>query len=124
MAGGEWPRGRRPLGICYGAEMKAREILGKRIRELRKKQGLSMEALAVEAGMNDKYLGSVERGQQAASIDTIEKVATGLGVTPHELLLSHEQSARELRTRISSLSKSASTEQLRKIVAVLEALLH
>lgn len=83
-----------------------------------------MEALAVEAGMNDKYLGSVERGQQAASIDTIEKVATGLGVTPHELLLSHEQSARELRTRISSLSKSASTEQLRKIVAVLEALLH
>ena len=104
--------------------MKAREILGKRIRELRKKLGLSMEALAVEAGMNDKYLGSVERGQQAASIDTMEKVAKGLGVAVHELLLPKDQSVRDLRARISSLSKSADKEQLRQIVVVLEALLH
>ena len=50
------------------------------VRQLRKQRGWSIEVLAAKANINDKYLGAVERGQQAASLDTIEKIAAGLKV--------------------------------------------
>ena len=104
--------------------MKARKLLGKRIRELRKQAGLSMEALAVEAGVNDKYLGSIERGMQAATIDTIEKISAGLGVEVHELLVPREESAKVLRGKVNKLLLQTDGRDLQRVVAVLEAMLH
>jgi transcriptional regulator with XRE-family HTH domain len=39
------------------------ELLGKRIRALRKQKGMSQEQLAEQVGMSGKYLGEIERGQ-------------------------------------------------------------
>jgi transcriptional regulator with XRE-family HTH domain len=80
--------------------------------------------LASKAELNDKYLGSVERGQQAASLDTIAKIAAGLGVPIHELFVRQDQSADELRARAGELLAEAGDDELRRVVAVLEAMLH
>ncbi|MFH1564106.1 MAG: helix-turn-helix domain-containing protein [Nitrospirota bacterium] len=59
--------------------------LGERIRSLRKHQGLSQETLAEKADMNPKYIGQIERGEVNSSVNTLQKVAIGLGATLSDL---------------------------------------
>lgn len=59
---------------------------GRRVRELRKKKGMSQEALALEAGLDRSYVGGVERGERNISLINIEKLARALGVRGKELL--------------------------------------
>jgi transcriptional regulator with XRE-family HTH domain len=64
---------------------------GNRVRELRKKQGLSQEGLALESGLDRSYVGGVERGERNISLENIEKLAMALGVHPSELLRSRSR---------------------------------
>jgi len=59
--------------------------LGKRIRELRTRTGLSQEKFALKIGMDRTYFASVEAGKRNISICNITKIADGLGVTLSEL---------------------------------------
>lgn len=59
--------------------------LGNRIRELRKKLGLSQEKFALKIEMDRTYFASVETGQRNISICNIKKIADGLDVTLEEL---------------------------------------
>jgi transcriptional regulator with XRE-family HTH domain len=58
----------------------ARKAFGKRIRDLRKAQGLSQEELADIANLHRTYIGSIERGEQNVSIDNIARLAKALKV--------------------------------------------
>ena len=59
--------------------------LGARICFLRKQRGLSQEKLALQIDMDRTYLASVETGKRNISIENIEKIANGLGVSLEEL---------------------------------------
>lgn len=59
---------------------------GRRVRELRKKRGMSQEALALEAGLDRSYVGGVERGERNIALVNIEKLAEALGTKASELL--------------------------------------
>lgn len=59
--------------------------LGRRIRQIREKKGLSQEALAGICSLHRTYIGLIERGERNLSINTVEVVARGLGVSPAEL---------------------------------------
>lgn len=59
--------------------------LGNRIRELRKKTGLSQEKFALQIGMDRTYFASVEAGKRNISIRNIKKIADGFGVSLSEL---------------------------------------
>ncbi len=48
---------------------------------------MSQEALAEKAELHHNYIGEVERGEKAATIDTLVKIAGGLKIRVHELLL-------------------------------------
>lgn len=61
------------------------EVLGKRIKELRGKTGLSQEKFALSIGMDRTYFSSVEAGRRNISICNIKKIADGLGVSLSEL---------------------------------------
>ena len=65
-----------------------RAIFADNVRNLRKKCGLSQEALADAAGLHRTYIGSVERGERNLSLDNIGKIAAALGVSPDSLLRS------------------------------------
>ncbi|WP_227845344.1 helix-turn-helix domain-containing protein [Clostridioides sp. ES-S-0145-01] len=60
-------------------------IIGKRIRNYRKRAGYSQEALAKKAGLFYAYLGQIERGESKASLRSIFKIATALEM-PLEIL--------------------------------------
>jgi len=63
--------------------MKKREILvkfGKKVREERKKLGLSQEVLAEKAGVHRTYIGMIERGEKNITLANIQKVSKALKV--------------------------------------------
>lgn len=55
-------------------------IIGQRIRKYRLKKGLSQEKLAELADCHPGYIGLVERGERNATIVSIERIASGLGL--------------------------------------------
>ncbi|SFC56505.1 helix-turn-helix domain-containing protein [Butyrivibrio sp. YAB3001] len=59
--------------------------LGERIKELRKKTGLSQEKFALKINMDRTYFATVEMGKRNVSLQNIEKIAKGLDVTISEL---------------------------------------
>ena len=54
---------------------------GKKVRELRKSQGLSQQKLGSRAGLHYTYIGAVERGERNLSLQSMEKIAKGLKVS-------------------------------------------
>lgn len=61
--------------------------LGKRIKELRIKRKLTQEELSEASGIDYKYIQRIEgKNPPAIKIDTIERIAKALKVTPAELL--------------------------------------
>lgn len=61
------------------------EILGKRIKEERKKRGLTQERLAELAGISNNFISYIESGRKTASLKTIKKIADILELPLSEL---------------------------------------
>jgi transcriptional regulator with XRE-family HTH domain len=62
------------------------QILGRNVRELRKRIGMSQEVLALETGMKRSYISDLERGTRNPSVKAIGRLATALKVEPDVLL--------------------------------------
>ena len=62
-----------------------RKNVGQRVRALREESNLTQEQLALMTGVGRSYLAKVEAGNRNATIDFMEKVALGLGVTLGQL---------------------------------------
>lgn len=62
-----------------------KELLGKRIREIREAKGISQETLAEMIGIEPPSLSSIEHGKSYPTAKNIDKIATSLGVLPSEL---------------------------------------
>lgn len=66
--------------------MDMRQTVGKNVRKLRDKRGLSQEELAFETDLHRTYISGVERGVRNPTVLVIERLETALKVKPHELL--------------------------------------
>ena len=67
--------------------------LGKAIRQLREKRGMTQEALAQDAGVTVGHMSMIERGHSNPTWGTVKGIAEALGVTIAELAkdsLTHE----------------------------------
>ncbi len=106
--------------------MDSKDLLGRRIRDLRKRKRLTQERLAEMAGVDVKYLGGIERGTENPSIGILDRLAKGLSVKVHQILtFEHEiLGERMLRRRIvQALDKCDETELqiiLKLIIAIKE----
>ncbi|PZU40362.1 MAG: XRE family transcriptional regulator [Microbacterium sp.] len=60
--------------------------LGARIRELRKRRGMTLTQAAREAGLSHSFLSQVERGLERLSMVSLFRVANALGTTQQDLL--------------------------------------
>lgn len=58
---------------------------GERIKELRNTKGLSQEKFALSIDMDRTYYASVESGKRNISLNNIDKIARGLGISLEEL---------------------------------------
>lgn len=66
--------------------MKATALVAWNLRRLRVKSGLSQEALAVDAGVDRSYVGRIERGVENPTAETLDRLASALGVAVADLL--------------------------------------
>lgn len=66
-------------------EERIKKKFGERLRQLRKKNGLSQETLALACDLDRTYIGGVERGERNISLINIYKIADALGVSAGEL---------------------------------------
>ena len=64
--------------------MDIRIAVGKRIKELRNKLGISQEELADKAEIHRTYIASLEVGKRNISIVTLEKIVIALEVSLSE----------------------------------------
>jgi transcriptional regulator with XRE-family HTH domain len=63
-----------------------RRTLGENIRAQRKLAGWSQEKLAEKADLHPVYVGSIERGQENVSIDSLNRIARALKSSVGELV--------------------------------------
>lgn len=66
--------------------MDVHDRLARNLRQLRQARDWSQEELAHQADIHRTYVSDLERSRRNPSIDIIERLAKGLGVTMGELL--------------------------------------
>lgn len=63
----------------------SKQKLGKKLREIRKSQGLSQEQLGFAAKVDRSYISEIENGLRNPSLQTLEKLAKALKVKLSDL---------------------------------------
>jgi DNA-binding XRE family transcriptional regulator len=54
------------------------KVLGKKIQKRRKEVGLTQEDLGYKVGISRAYMGYIEQGRYAPSLEVLEKIAKAL----------------------------------------------
>jgi len=98
--------------------------VGKRIKEVRERCGLTQEELSEEIDISSSHMSVIERGKKGPRLETLVNIANALGVSADELLqdvVDHSQVcvANELTMQIMALPYERRT----KIINVLNTLL-
>ena len=70
--------------------IEVKKIVGEAIKNLRLEAGMSQEQLADRCGLKRTYIGIVERGGKAITVETMWRIANGLGVSASGILLRAE----------------------------------
>ncbi len=59
---------------------------GRVLRRVRTDQGLSQEALGLATGSGRTFISQLERGERGASIKTLFRLTSELGIAPSEMI--------------------------------------
>lgn len=96
---------------------KTAELLGQRIRVLRKSKCLTQEQLGAECGINYKYIGAIERGEENPSLSVLQKISESLGVELWELFRfqNEEKDPVKLRKIVIDIINRMATEDEEKL---------
>lgn len=98
-------------------------LLGKRIREIRVKRGLSQEKLSELCGISSRHISEMERGESNPSFQVLEQITMSLGIALPELLhFEHQNSSDQLREKLVVMIRSLDDERLRLAYRLVQAL--
>ncbi len=78
-------------GMQSERDAKILSAFGQRVLEIRKEKGFTQETLALAAGLDRTYIGSVERGERNVSLLKFYKIAEALNASAGELLKSRNE---------------------------------
>ncbi len=73
------------------------QLLGKRVRALRKRRAVTRKVLATDADVSERHLAQLESGEGNVSIVLLRRIAAALGVSLPELLASEVDEPAEKR---------------------------
>ena len=104
---------------------KERQLLakrvGNRIRDIRRQQGLSLEALALKCEMSPSFVGHIERGLRCPTLHSIECVCNGLGISMAEIFMDDPINMDAVATkRFALLTDDMTPEQIEDAVALMK----
>jgi DNA-binding NtrC family response regulator len=71
----------REKGLVVDPEERVNQLLGARIRSLRKERALTLRQLANKTALSVSLISQIELGKSAASVATLRKLSTALGVS-------------------------------------------
>ncbi len=92
-----------------------KELLGKRIRELRKEKKLTQEQLAELVGIEPRNIIKIENSQTFPRVQTLEKILEVLDVSPQDLFrFTHLDDTAKLRNKI--IQKLENNDELVRLV--------
>lgn len=105
-----------------GSGGEADELLGRRIRHLRKARDLALKDVAERSGLSISFLSQIERGRSSASVRVLARIASALDVaisdlfeqtdvssTTDQVIVQRRESRRRLFFRDTSVSKELVT---------------
>ena len=98
------------------------KALGQRIRNYRTGKHLSQEKLAELAGCHPAYIGQIERGEKNATIESIEKISSALGISLSKLfekLGAQEDGKRNIPLECYDLLSAKTVEEQEHIYRIL-----
>lgn len=102
--------------------------IGQRIRNYRLQKKLSQEELAERCGLHPTYIGQVERGEKNATIESINKIMVGLGVSLSTLFENIETDSKSEKknypAQAYNLVQSVSPDTQKKLVGILQQIIH
>ncbi len=104
---------------------RTRDLLGARIKELRKLGRLSQEKLAEMIDIDPKYLSKIEVGRSFPSMDTLTAIAKSLKMDLKDFFdFEHQkESSQNITKAICSLLKEAGEDKQRLILKVVRAII-
>jgi len=71
----------REKGLLVDADERLNQTIGSKLRNLRKLRALTLKQLANKTGLSVSLISQIELGKSAASVSTLHKLSTALGVT-------------------------------------------
>lgn len=97
-------------------------LFGKKVKELRIKNGLSQEDLAEQIGIAERNLSKIECGKSFIRAEKIEKLSEVLNVSPNDLFdFDYHKSLDKIREQLISEIKS-DNENLRLLYRIYSVL--
>jgi len=103
-----------------------REILATNLKENRRRLAMSQPELAELAGLSTHYVSMIEVSRKFPSPEVLERLATALGIAPHELFAVpptpqeaieklHNKVVTSIKETINDAVKAAIAEQCKEI---------
>jgi len=102
-----------------------KDLLGARVKELRKRRGLSQEQLAEMIGVDPKHISKIEGGRGYPSLDALENIARSLEADLKDFFtFEHLETIDSVRESVKARIGAANEEDLRRISRLLDAFLN
>jgi len=102
-----------------------KELLGKRIKEIRISKKLTQEQLSELTDIGASSISKIESGIYHPTDDNLEKIARALGVEPYKLYMcSHYKDIKDLKKDISTMLENASESEIRLAYKILSSFLN
>jgi transcriptional regulator with XRE-family HTH domain len=102
----------------------ATEMLGARIRELRKRRGLTQEQLAEKLGVDQKHMSKIELGKSYPSLDRLILISESLGVSLPDLFeFMHTTSKEDRSQKIEEMLLLLNEKDQRRIFKIVKTFL-
>lgn len=93
-----------------------KNLLGQRIKELRKQKGMSQEFLSEESGLSLRTIQRIEKGETNPTGESLKRLSNALNVNPDELI---DWSIKEDKRYLTFLNLSALTFLLFPLLGIL-----
>ncbi len=98
------------------------EILGSRVKDLRKSNKITREQLAEKIDVSTRFLADVESGKAGVSLCTLKKLCSVLGTTADFLLgISEYSDAQRQYIEIDNKIKNIDKEKLKNLNIIIDA---
>ena len=105
--------------------MDIKRAVGRRIKIVRQRSGLTQDQLAEQVGLSPKYISGIERGVENPTMDILIRLAKALEVEPYDLFLfgESEENEKGLRKGIERMVREADRGKLQLYFDVMRKIL-